>query len=484
MPQNATLVWFQRDLRLADHPALISAVERGSPLIPVYIWSTEDEGDWPPGAAARWWLHHSLARLDKELRKLGSRLIVREGRPASVFQDLIVETGADAIFWNRRYEPSLVARGADIKSEFRSQNIEVESFNGSLLYEPWEILTQQEKPFRVFGAFWKACVARPEPPYPLPTPRQIPHPSKWPKSLPLDDLPLLPVVDWTSGFRAEWSPGSEGAEALLDRFIEEALQNYTHDRDRPYCQGTSRLSPYLTFGNISPRQVMHAVLAYAHPGNQQGAKSVWAFIRQLAWREFSYHLLFHFPFTSDQPLNAAFAHFPWREDPGHLKAWQRGQTGFPLIDAGMRELWRTGWMHNRVRMAVASFLVKDLLIPWQEGARWFWDTLLDADLANNTMGWQWTAGCGADAAPYFRIFNPVLQGERFDPEGVYVRRWIPELASLPSRFIHKPWEAPPSLLKDCGIDLGVHYPEPIVDHAEARQLALELYDEMKSQKVE
>lgn len=484
MAHNATIVWFQRDFRVGDNPALLSAVERGSPVIPVFIWSPDDEGDWPPGAASRWWLHHSLASLDRDLRKLGSRLILREGDSMQVLQDLIVECEAGALYWNRRYEPSLVAREADIKSEFRSQNIAVESYNGSLLYEPWELLTQQEKPFRVFGAYWKACVSQTEPPQPLPTPRIISTPSKWPKSLLLETLHLLPVIDWADGIRKTWKPGSRGAEENLNRFIEESLDRYSVERDRPDRLGTSRLSPHLYFGEISPRHIMHAVLDYVQPKNREGAQSAWTFIRQLAWREFSYHLLFHFPFTGDQPLNAAFSNFPWREDADLLTAWQRGRTGYPYIDAGMRELWHTGWMHNRVRMTVASFLVKDLLIPWQEGARWFWNTLIDADLANNTMGWQWTAGCGADAAPYFRIFNPVLQGERFDPDGAYVRRWVPELKSLPNKLIHKPWEAPASLLSECGVELGENYPEPVVDHAKARRLALELYDEIKSQKVE
>ncbi|MBN2327561.1 MAG: deoxyribodipyrimidine photo-lyase, partial [Candidatus Omnitrophica bacterium] len=385
---------------MKDHPALLSAAERGSPVIPVFIWQPDREGDWNLGAAGRWWLHHSLIALDRDLKKLGSRLLIRKGDSIQVLQDLIVETHADALFWNRRYEPALVALNADVKSEFRSQGVDVKSFNGSLLYEPWEIMNKQGKPFRVFTAFWKACLALPEPPSPLPAPQKIPAPSRWPRSLPVDDLELLPIIDWAGGLRDAWRPGVQGAEDRLDCFIDRALPQYSEARDWPSVAGTSFLSPHLCFGEISSRHVMHAVLAQTDSADKTVARNAWSYVRQLGWREFSYHLLFHFPFTSESPLNGRFAHFAWKNNPRHLSAWRKGKTGYPIVDAGMRELWHTGWMHNRVRMTVASFLVKDLLIPWQEGARWFWDTLADADLANNTMGWQWTAGCGADAAPY------------------------------------------------------------------------------------
>jgi deoxyribodipyrimidine photo-lyase len=342
-----------------------------------------------------------------------------------------------------------------------------------LLYEPGEILNSSGKPFQVFTPFWNACCSGPEPAAPLLRPKRLAAPGGWPRSLALDELDLEPKVDWASGIRAAWTPGEKGAHDLLRRFVRESLLDYSDQRDRPYVPGTSRLSPHLRFGEISPRQIWHGVYGGLNSKRTRTSmKAVEPFLRQLGWREFSYHLLHHLPHTTDEPLRSDFAAFPWRTDEAALKAWQRGQTGYPLVDAGMRELWATGWMHNRVRMVVASFLVKDLLIPWQEGARWFWDTLVDADLANNTMGWQWTAGCGADAAPYFRVFNPVGQGERFDAKGDYVRRWVPELAKLPPAWIHRPWEAPAAVLAEAGIVLGKTYPKRIVVHAEARERAL------------
>jgi deoxyribodipyrimidine photo-lyase len=354
---------------------------------------------------------------------------------------LIAESGASAVFWNRRYEPAIVGRDSGLKSQLREGGLDAQSFNGNLLFEPWTIRNSSGQPFRVFTAFWKACLNESTPPRYKDPPRQLPSPKKWPHSVRLPDLGLEPEIDWAGGLSEAWQPGESGARGELSRFLHEALAGYPANRDRPGLAGTSRLSPHLHFGEISPGEVWRAVLAM---NDRQEARQ--AYLRQIGWREFAYHLLYHHPESPGQPLRPEFAAFPWRKDPANLKAWKRGETGYPLVDAGMRELWRTGWMHNRVRMVAASFLVKHLLIGWQEGAAWFWDTLVDADLANNTLGWQWVAGCGADAAPYFRIFNPSIQAAKFDPQGDYTRRWIPELEEA--------------------------YPPPIVDHAEARERAL------------
>ena len=450
------LVWFRRDLRLSDHPALNLALETHLP-IPVFIWAPDEETPWAPGAASRWWLHQSLERLDESLRRRGSRLIIRTGPTRQALLDLAEETGARAIYWNRLYDPAVMERDKELKTSLRERGLTVESFPCNLLFEPLTVRNSSGKPFRVFTAFSKACLSLPAPQPLKDPPAEFPAPSKWPKSQVLSELELEPKIDWTAGIRrGPGLPGESGAWEQVRNFSSPA---YSTERDRPDRTGTSRLSPHLHFGEISPRQVWHAV-------------SDSAYRRQLIWREFAHHLLFHNPQTPQDPLRPEFASFPWRMDPKSLQAWTRGNTGYPLVDAGMRELWSTGWMHNRVRMVAASFLVKHLLLPWQEGAAWFWDTLVDADLANNTMGWQWVAGSGADAAPYFRIFNPVIQGERFDPNGDYIRRWIPELAQLPAAWIHQPWNAPETVLSEAGVKLGVTYPLPIVAHEFARERAL------------
>lgn len=479
---TTSIVWFRQDLRLADNPALLAAVERGVPVVPVYIWSPEDEGEWPPGAASRWWLHHALTDLDASLRKLGSRLIVRSGPTVETLVALARETKAEAVFWNRRCEPTAVQIERDVEDAFGRLGIARGAFHGNLLFDPRQTLNRQGAAFQVFTPYWKHCLSRPEPEKPRPTPSHIPHPSKWPSSLKLADLHLLPKAGWAGGIEETWNPGERAAGDRLAGFIGEALAGYDTGRDRPELIGTSRLSPYLHWGHISPRKVWHAVRAAARRRPPRFARQAAAYLRQLGWREFSHHLLVHFPHTTEEPLRPIFAGFPWVGERDNLNAWQHGRTGYPLVDAGMRELWHTGWMHNRVRMVVASFLVKHLLVPWQEGARWFWDTLVDADLANNTFGWQWSAGCGADAAPYFRIFNPVLQGRKFDPDGRYIRRWLPELAGLSEKRIHEPWAANTADLAESCLRLGRDYPEPIVDHSEARKRALEAYQRIKGKR--
>lgn len=480
MSTTPTIVWFRLDLRLDDNPALAAAVKRGGPVLPVFVHAPEEEGEWAPGAASNVWLHQSLKSLDASLRKKRSRLNILKGRSQEVLENLVRETGAGAVYWNRRYEPVTRARDEHIKAALRTMGCDAMSFNGSLLFEPWEIETRQGFPYQVFTPFWKACLCKHDPAEPLSASRKIPAPERWPASFELDALQLEPRPDWAGGIRDAWSPGEQGAAANLERFLEIALPAYTAFRDRPDAIGTSRLSPYLHFGEISPRQVWNAIRSHLAGASEKGVNvSAEKYLAELGWREFSYHLLYHFPQTTDENLRAQFNHFPWADDAQALAAWQKGRTGYPIVDAGMRELWTTGWMHNRVRMIVASFLTKDLRSHWRNGARWFWDTLVDADLANNTQGWQWTAGCGADAAPYFRIFNPVLQGERYDPKGDYVRKWIPELNKLPAKWIYKPWEAPENVLTEAGVTRGATYPQPIVDHAQARVQALEAYGAIK-----
>ncbi|NUM54425.1 MAG: deoxyribodipyrimidine photo-lyase [Candidatus Hydrogenedentes bacterium] len=472
----ATVVWFRLDLRVEDNPALHAAVRRGAPVVPLFIWAPEDEGAWAPGSASRYWLNQSLASLSTSVKELGSRLILRTaGTAKDALDAVIAETKADAVYWNRRYEPARIARDSAIKTALTKRGIAVESFNSALLFEPWEIRNKQGGPFQVFTPFWKACLKASAHPEPIATPTRLPAPSRWPRSEALERFELEPRVDWAAGIREKWRAGEAGAHQQLDRFLND-IAAYREDRDRPDRVGTSRLSPHLHFGEIGPRQVWHAVREHGATATARGvARGEETYLEEVGWREFAHHLLFHFPHTTDNPLREKFARFPWANNRAHLRAWQKGQTGYPIVDAGMRELWRTGWMHNRVRMIVASFLTKDLLIPWHEGAKWFWDTLVDADLASNTLGWQWTAGCGADAAPYFRIFNPTSQGMKFDPNGDYVRQWTPELAKLDAKWIHNPNGAPSDVLRKADVSLGTTYPKPIIDHGEARARALEAF---------
>jgi len=474
MARPATIVWLRHDLRLSDNPALLAAVARG-PVVPVFLWSTEGEGDWPPGGAQRVFLHHALTALDADLRDKGLRLIVRRTDDGlATLRELGRQTHASAVFWNRLYEPSAIERDTRIKAALKRDRIEVESFNGSLLFEPHELATKAGDPYKVFTPYYNAALQLPPPRGPHAAPRkdQMQSPSAWPKSDTIDDLDLLPDHPWAKKVASHWSIGEDGAQRRWRYFAEHHAGEYQTLRDRPDLDATSRMSPYLHLGLLSPNQVWATLTQARRDVPADARQSIDSYLRELIWREFSYHLLFYFPHTVDQPLRENFRGFPWvdmRQGRHWLEAWQRGRTGYPIVDAGMRQLWETGWMHNRVRMIVASFLTKDLRIHWLEGARWFWDTLVDADLANNTQGWQWSAGCGADAQPFFRIFNPTSQGTKFDPNGDYVRHWVPELADLPGNDVHEPWKA--------GVSLD--YPEPIVDHKQAREQALAAFDRIK-----
>lgn len=464
---SVSIVWFRNDLRLGDNPALAAGLATGRAVVPVYVLDEETDGVRAPGAASRWWLHHSLLSLDASLRALGSRLILRRGPAEQVIAGLAGECGADAVFWNRTYDKGSRERDARLKAALGERGVRAESLKGNLLYEPWEVRTLGGDPFKVFTPFWRACCNLPSPGQPLPAPKALTTPQRWPASDMLAAWQLLPTSpDWAGGLRASWVPGEAGAFARLSDFLDSALERYGSERDLPAVDATSRLSPHLAFGEISPRRIWNAVTARGRSAATD------KFLAELGWREFAYCLLFHHGDLAQRNFRPEFDAFPWANRDDQLEAWRRGRTGYPIVDAGMRELWTTGWMHNRVRMIAASFLTKDLLVDWRVGERWFWDTLVDADPANNAAGWQWVAGSGADAAPFFRVFNPVLQGEKFDPAGDYVRRWVPELASLPAEKIHRPWTA----------DIAPStegYPAPIVDHAAARDRALTAFRSLK-----
>ncbi|WP_036293310.1 deoxyribodipyrimidine photo-lyase [Methylosinus sp. PW1] len=462
------IIWFRRDLRLTDNRALSAAVASGAPLIPAFILDEEEGGEWRLGGAARWWLHESLAALSRDLEKRAAPLTLRRGDAQAELLRLAAETGAAAVYCNRIYEPWATKRDAELEAQLRERGVTTQSFAGALLAEPGSVCNAQGQPFRVFTPFWRALAELLQPAPPLPAPKKL-RAAPAPASDRLDDWRLQPKApDWAQGLRESWRPGEAGAQRRLADFLRDGIGAYALLRDFPAKDGASRLSPHLHWGEISPMQIWSATAAAPREGRL-------AFLRELGWREFWRHLLAAHPDMPEAPLDKSFARFPWANDAGALEAWKKGETGYPLVDAAMRQLWRTGFMHNRLRMVAASFLVKHLLLPWREGERWFWDTLVDADLANNSGNWQWVAGCGADAAPYFRIFNPVLQGEKFDPDGAFVRRFVPELARLEAKYIHKPWAAPERALREAGIALGETYPRPIVDHAAARQRALEAY---------
>ncbi len=477
---NCSIVWFRRDLRLQDNPALSAAARRGGPVLCLFILDEADAGGDFEGAAGRWWLHHSLKALSAELAARGARLILRRGAAQAVLQNVIAESGADAVYWNRRYEPWSVQRDRKIKTDLREFGIAAESFAADMLAEPWEVKTGAGKPFSVFTPFWKALLARGAPRPPLDTPDLLPAaPADADISEDLSDWRLTPSrPNWAQGFDDLWRPGEAGAKEAARAFLDGPAGDYRDGRDLPAAGKVSRLSPHLHFGEISPSQLWAATRARIDAGALDASQGM-AFLREVGWRDFNRGLLYHNPRTVTENFKTDFDAFPWRDDPAALQAWREGRTGYPFVDAGMRELWATGVMHNRVRMVVASFLVKHLLIDWREGEAWFRDTLVDFDLANNVGGWQWSAGSGADAAPYFRIFNPIAQGEKFDPNGAYTRRWVPELARLPNAYLQQPWTAPEPVLAAAGVALGETYPDPIVDHKPARERALRAYDVVK-----
>ncbi len=464
---STAIVWFRRDLRLRDNPALQAAIEAGHQIVPLYIHAPAEEGAWAAGAASNAWLQRSLQGLDAQLRGLGSALVLRAGDSMAQLQAVIAESGAEAVYWNRKYEPATQPRDAAIKRGLREQGLLAESHNGYLLFEPWELATQQGGPYKVFTPFWRNALTRWRLPALCDVPSALPSPTV--ASLPLEALQLQPALDWDSGFWAHWQPGEAGALEALEVFCDGALNGYREQRDLPDRTGTSLLSPHLHFGEIAPWRIAHVLEGLRSAGRDA---DIDGYLRQLGWREFSWHLLHHFPQTSDHNLNPRFEHFAWAQPQAALlQAWQQGRTGIPIIDAGMRELWATGYMHNRVRMLVGSFLCKHLRMHWLHGARWFWDTLVDADLANNSMGWQWIAGTGADAAPYFRVFNPVTQAQKFDPQARYIGRWVPELAALPLKARFAPWQWPQLLAAH-----APGYPsQPLVDLGEGREAALAAY---------
>lgn len=472
MNSDIVIHWFRQDLRLTDNPSLSEALAHGT-VLPIYIQDEKNAGENYMGAASQWWLHHSLVALNKSLN---GKLSIHKGDPEKVLTDLVKEHNVKAVYWNRCYEPWRIARDVKIKKTLEAHKAESNSFNGSLLWEPWEILKKDNTPYRVFSPYYKkACLELNRPRVPVSKHLKMELYSENSTKLSIEDLQLIPKIGWYKGIEPHWNIGETSAQERLSAFIEDDLVNYKKGRDFPALKSVSRLSPHLHFGEISSNQIWHAAKLIENSDDQEH------FLRELGWREFSYHLLYHFPNLPRDNLQPKFDKFPWVENETHLHSWQRGRTGYPLVDAGMRELWQTGYMHNRVRMVVGSFLVKNLLLHWHHGEKWFWDCLVDADLASNSASWQWIAGCGADAAPYFRVFNPTTQGQKFDPNGEYTKRFVPELSTMPNKYLFNPWDAPREVLQEAGVKLGKDYPKPIVDIKLSRLRALEAYQSLENQ---
>jgi deoxyribodipyrimidine photo-lyase len=468
------IIWFRQDLRVKDNPALVKAAMAGD-ILPIYILDDINAKEDKMGAASRVWLHHALTSLN---RTLEGNLSLYKGDAKTIINQLCEDNNIDAVYWNRCYEPWRISRDKEIKITLQESGVLVKSYNASLLWEPWKVLKKDDTPYKVFTPFYRRkCLSSVPPRTPLAEPDRIIFSDNMTPSCTLEHLTLLPKIKWHKGIEQLWDSSEKGAEDTVVTFFEQGVINYKEGRNFPAKANTSRLSPYLHFGQISPNQIWYQSL------NREQNEQLDTFQSELGWREFSYSLLYHFPQLPRRNLQSKFDHFPWQWGGEKLIAWQQGKTGYPIVDAGMRELWQTGFMHNRVRMVVGSFLVKNLLLHWQQGEDWFWDSLVDADLASNSASWQWIAGCGADAAPYFRVFNPITQGEKFDKTGEYTRRFVPELRELPDKYLFKPWQAPLEILEQAGVVLGDTYPEPIVDVKTSREHALAAFKTLKQQEI-
>ena len=470
MNKPKAIHWFRQDLRLSDNPAFYDATKNSS-ILPIYILDDKNSKEFSMGKASRFWLHHSLTSLDKSLDE---NLSIYQGDPLGIILEIIDRLNIEEIYWNRCYEPWRIKRDTHIKKEIESKGIKVNTLNGSLLWEPWTIKKGDGTPYKVFTPFFrKGCLLSDKPREPFPTPNNADLFHDSDKSLEVNDLALLPSIRWATEMKPFWNIGEDGAHKRLSEFLDSGIINYKNGRNFPAKPFVSKISPHIHFGEISPNQVWYTAKI---KGNNE---SIDHFLSELGWREFSYAQLYFNPELPKKNLQSKFDQFPWDDNLNNLLAWQKGQTGVPMVDAGMRELWLTGAMHNRVRMVVGSFLVKNLLLHWHHGERWFWDCLVDADLASNSASWQWIAGCGADSAPYFRIFNPVTQGEKFDPDGEYIRKYVPEIKALPNKYLFSPWETPKEELDKAGIVLGQDYPNPVIDLKLSRQNALDAFKSLK-----
>ena len=467
------IYWFRRDLRLLDNPAFEEAASAGH-ILPIFIFDGL-LADYAQGSASRWWLNHSLNSLNKQLNH---RLLIFNGEPKEIIPKLAKASDAKSVYWNRCYEPWQIKLDSKLEAIFKGENIDVITRNGSLLWEPWTTLKKDGSPYKVFTPYFKKrCLSLPEPRKPIPKPSNLKF-ADTPKNTDsntdlISDLIQTKENNWQNKISKYWSIGENASAIKLKTFLKRGISSYKEGRNYPSKKNISMLSPHLHFGEISPNKIWYSVKNNGHSEDSDH------FLSELGWREFSYNLLYYFPDLPENNLQKKFDIFPWLNNPEHLKKWQKGMTGYPIIDAGMRELWETGFMHNRLRMITGSFLVKNLLIHWRYGKEWFWNCLVDADLASNSASWQWVAGCGADAAPYFRIFNPITQGNKFDPSGDYTRKFVPELRKLPNEYLFAPWEAPSEVLLNLGIKLGRDYPHPIVNLKNSRELALEAYSQIK-----